>query len=331
MTNILYQLYNVPITSTSNKNISREIKKNNFSYALIKDNHISFSNKEGVSYQDVVIDKANARSFIYMSEIKHERIFLLIYINKVIVYSGMVNKAEIENKLDLYKSKYTNETNYYVHNFDVDFSFLPPKVLLNPKINSHLNDVQYKVNQISEIKRDLNKPYRVLGMGFALVLLVIIAVSLYNKYEDFQRSRQAKVLVMKEVDHWNAYRMALKGPAIDTEVTNVFRQIKRSLLLPNTAIKKISYNNHLLIIELVNFRYPTSLLETWAKHNNYRMTAYDEANVTLQKHIQVKDISDGTIINANDVKAWLIDCVKRHDPEMAISFSNNKCIQIIAL
>lgn len=336
MANILYQLYNVPLSSSLNKDVNKELKKQPFRYALVRGNRISFSNKPGLSFQDICIDQINESSFVFISKQKNNKLFLLIYVKNTVIFSGLTEENQLENIINLYKSKVPDDTEYFVDHFHKQFDFLTLSKPFSPTLTGIEENTNYVLIDIKTISEKMNQRYRLIAIGTILIALVIGLCYMVGQYISY-RKHQAEMDKQQEVlNIWKGYDEAIQGSALNTELNSVIHSIRTATTLPSTAVKKINYTGPSLTIHLANANYPTMLLNTWAEKHRFFVTDFNANSITLHKTIQITAAQPKGIMNAIKIKAWLIDQLHMQFPRIIVTFNgteqkSNFCIIPITL
>lgn len=308
MATMLYDIYTISIKGKSWREKLAVLNNEADSYALLTAQHISFASTDGVSYADMVIDDLALASFIYVEAVNDTDVYLLIYLDAEILFSGLLSLKQLKAKLLLYKSRLHEMDSCYVSGA-VELSWFEKEIKATEGRLSDRHDCRdYRLQTVAKAKAVLKRPlYRSVQLAAAAILVVITGVG-YHKYKVSQALLQQEQATQKSIDLWAGYRAAVKGSAIDVELAQVFNAINQSTLLGDTAVKSFAYQKGQLTLVLASFNHPIENIQQWSVVHGFKLSAIKQSTLTLDKSLTVPLVSSkDNIMNAEDVQVYLLD------------------------
>lgn len=328
MARLLYNVYTVSIKNKSKRDKIKLLKSEKDSYALLKSSHISFSSTDGISYPDIVIDNLLQSSFVYVATITQDQVYCLIYIDHQIVFSGLLYEKEVTSKLKLYKSRMSIDVKYYSYKYTFAGIDSDKVEKIEYDIVASADKSKYELKPSKHAIEKLQQPLILSIISVVGVIIVIASCSVYHYCQSEKKYQQQIKVSQTTIDLWKGYRQSVQGAAIDSEVSAIFSEAMPIFTLGGTAIKQLSYSNQSLTIDLANFNHPAMRLQDFADDYHFNLQKLTANELVLEKPISnLSLLQPNTIMNADRVKAWLIDQLSDTAGSMSISFHNDSNFQ----
>lgn len=326
MSKIIYDIYSVSIKDKSKKQVNKLLKNESASYAYIGKKHISFFASSGTSLADYVIDIANKESFVFICKHDSGKLYLLIYQNQEISYSGLLFESEIHEKLSLYQNILGNETTVYCHDCAVEIKFdhLPQEL---PE-EFDLSDIskRYQLKSAAQILSSKQTFRKILTRTLSVAVIVIASTAYYFHYQkQIELERQAKA-EKKVVDIWKPYRQAMQFPYPSMEINNFNKELNILRKLPQCSISNFTYQSGSISAQMANFGYPIQRLLNWAQQSDVNVSDIDTAGFKASLYKSTKNEDRGNqIMSVQAVQYWVMDYISNifDGSNYNLSFNDN--------
>ncbi len=294
------------------------LKDHASSFAYIAKNHISLSKSDGESYQDTVINNISDSSFIYSSETDNYHVFLLICINEKILLSEEVLKENVGNIIEKYSFKINNGVVFYYKGEN------PYKGDVKNKSIEVIGTFKKNIAQLKPIKR-IQLEAKIRHASYAFLSLAILSVLVVFSFKSFEaKDIQVHKKFEATTDKWNKYKrdMFFAMPGEIAEKIN--HALSPARLLDKAVIKKITYSNDKILIDMANNGIPTKQILFWSKEKGFKLNKWNKNEFSIEKKIIInKKENHKEIYKIDEVRSLLIDkyAVKN---DINVQFSNKE-------
>lgn len=310
MQQLIYDVYSVSTKGKSKSQINKLLKSESRSFAYIASNHISFFSRTGVSFSDFLINKIAKDSFLYISGKDADNAYLLVYLNKEIVYSGRLAKESVKEKINLFKTSMLEGTQVYVRECDFDIGIDHANTIAAEDYTKQALKSRFVLKSVAQIIAARNAMRKVLVRVAILAIIATAGTMYYFHYEQQQAALRAAEANKQIVDTWKNYHQAMQFANPSDELAAAIKQLNhvREVALPADMISKFDYQSGSLEVDFVNNGQPIQRINAWAHSKKIQLSDLSSETFKVSAPVEVKSTDRSRhIMSLQDVSAWLQD------------------------
>ena len=323
--NILYDTYSISTKGKSKKEILSLLADELASYGYVSDKHISVSKISGYSFVDMVINEVQQESFLFITQTKDNKCYLLIYIDENILFSGEIKKFEIETKLALYAYQLNEHIVFYHDKYNGNCLNGKETQKISPKIYDENNLELFKLESVIKIRAGMASPVNLIIWLVGIVALLIIGAVIVRQINQSDIKLAMETKTTQVQDPWLQYRQAIKQPKAYTTINDIFLNTNDLRAVGQIAIKSITFMNNEITVDIANFGHSSFNFVLWSGHHHYKIKNYNSNSFELTKGLTPRLLmDDNKIMLVDQVKQRLIDRINQlNDPNITIAFPND--------